>query len=750
MNTSPRKHGNRIALAMLVFLLVATIAFCLTACSFFNNTLKKIISGEDVAPAKSSETTDKGSTDSTKDDSTKVDEPTTDIVEHGGGDDTKQTEEKEEAKPAGTSGSVTINSALVFDKAGETDLTIKATHEGMDYEKLMGAGLVNSGANANVQSLTVKKGSSEIKVDGNYLMTLATGEYDFYYCVSDEDSTMLYAPFKLTVKDSKAYPESVKINYDIACPDVYVTFHCACGGKHLLSFDNGTPTTLGEGVESAQIKGTVSKSESHSVRVTCVSSERYTQYTKAAPDSAALTGDYLTNTYSFMGHTADCYIEDDGEAIDLFTYLAYQGEKCEKAAYVSSTIYSEITKDADAYLAKVEQAIDLPWSLAFSLRYSDSSKVVTFIVAETQGSNPIVSSGYVDEHTFDPTLSHVIEKNARKKSSDLPIDNKASVSVRNTKELLLAVESGYRPVATGDTLALYNKARAICYTFITNNMSDIEKLHVFYDYLAGEISYDYSTLEIYRLYNSLSGTLNDMQKTIETAVAGTDTKLTAPMKAALTKIKNEASSETDLQVKMYAYIQSLSAFSVEGVFNDKLAVCEGISYAFMLLCRIEGIECVQITGVAQDENGTRVNHAWNKVRLDGVWYCVDATWGSSFIQDKKYVTHRYFMVDEASFSSSHIEQYGANYAVKDLAIGNVNYYQSVTTAKGGHTLNVCNSGDLLAAIDYLHAQGDYYELRIDPSYDIDLDEVSAKIKERVGKGGVMLRKTEPIFIGVYA
>jgi transglutaminase/protease-like cytokinesis protein 3 len=36
-----------------------------------------------------------------------------------------------------------------------------------------------------------------------------------------------------------------------------------------------------------------------------------------------------------------------------------------------------------------------------------------------------------------------------------------------------------------------------------------------------------------------------------------------------------------------------------------------------------GIECVSVHGSAYDD---REEHAWNMVKLDGGWYCVDVTW----------------------------------------------------------------------------------------------------------------------------
>lgn len=52
-------------------------------------------------------------------------------------------------------------------------------------------------------------------------------------------------------------------------------------------------------------------------------------------------------------------------------------------------------------------------------------------------------------------------------------------------------------------------------------------------------------------------------------------------------------------------------------------VCLGYAAAFQLLMDMAGIECITVTG-ASFQN--RENHAWNMVRLDGEWYCVDPTW----------------------------------------------------------------------------------------------------------------------------
>lgn len=53
-----------------------------------------------------------------------------------------------------------------------------------------------------------------------------------------------------------------------------------------------------------------------------------------------------------------------------------------------------------------------------------------------------------------------------------------------------------------------------------------------------------------------------------------------------------------------------------------IGTCNGYSSTFKLFMDMVGIPCVTVKGIAN----TGEDHAWNKVQLDGEWYCVDTTW----------------------------------------------------------------------------------------------------------------------------
>ena len=64
------------------------------------------------------------------------------------------------------------------------------------------------------------------------------------------------------------------------------------------------------------------------------------------------------------------------------------------------------------------------------------------------------------------------------------------------------------------------------------------------------------------------------------------------------------------------------AFFAEGALIDRYAVCDGMAKAYVIMCGIEGIPCIQIDGFP---TGSRKGHAWNQVKLGSNWYDVDPT-----------------------------------------------------------------------------------------------------------------------------
>lgn len=80
-----------------------------------------------------------------------------------------------------------------------------------------------------------------------------------------------------------------------------------------------------------------------------------------------------------------------------------------------------------------------------------------------------------------------------------------------------------------------------------------------------------------------------------------------------------------------------------GFLVDGKGICLGYTRTFQLFMDLLGIECITVEGMAYNYTA---DHAWNQVRLDGEWYCVDVTWDdpttSGTLSERN--AHRFFNV----------------------------------------------------------------------------------------------------------
>ncbi len=93
---------------------------------------------------------------------------------------------------------------------------------------------------------------------------------------------------------------------------------------------------------------------------------------------------------------------------------------------------------------------------------------------------------------------------------------------------------------------------------------------------------------------------------------------------------------------------SRDSFTPYGGLIKGKGVCLGFSSVFQLLMDMAGVECITVVGAAYNSED---DHAWNMVRLDGEWYCVDATWDWTYYNDMGYM--RYFNVTSDFMAEEH-------------------------------------------------------------------------------------------------
>lgn len=68
------------------------------------------------------------------------------------------------------------------------------------------------------------------------------------------------------------------------------------------------------------------------------------------------------------------------------------------------------------------------------------------------------------------------------------------------------------------------------------------------------------------------------------------------------------------------------SFTPHGGLVERKAVCLGFATTFQLLMDLAGVECITVVGASHNSTS---DHAWNMVRLNGAWYCVDVTWDAN-------------------------------------------------------------------------------------------------------------------------
>lgn len=135
--------------------------------------------------------------------------------------------------------------------------------------------------------------------------------------------------------------------------------------------------------------------------------------------------------------------------------------------------------------------------------------------------------------------------------------------------------------------------------------------------------------------------------------------------AVLESIPMPAQGEFERELAAHDYLVRNCAYTltdsdgekntVYGALVKGSAACEGYSRAMLLMLELLGMEAYIVTGNASNSSGFSGGHAWNKVRVAGEWYYLDATWDAPVIEDGKKgsISHAYFNITEQELSNTH-------------------------------------------------------------------------------------------------
>ncbi len=124
----------------------------------------------------------------------------------------------------------------------------------------------------------------------------------------------------------------------------------------------------------------------------------------------------------------------------------------------------------------------------------------------------------------------------------------------------------------------------------------------------------------------------------------------------------------DYLVKTVDYDKSKADIhTAKGALINKVAVCDGYAEGFAVLCYTAGVQAEMVFGTAIDSTGNLEPHAWNNVRIDGIWFNVDVTWDDPIVngmvvKDGSNISYKYFLISDAKISKTHTADNSKKYA----------------------------------------------------------------------------------------
>lgn len=153
------------------------------------------------------------------------------------------------------------------------------------------------------------------------------------------------------------------------------------------------------------------------------------------------------------------------------------------------------------------------------------------------------------------------------------------------------------------------------------------------------------------------------------ALSDVDRQILNAAKDVIVRETTDAMSEYEKELAIHDWLTHWSSFDMSafsrnpgsdegtdsdtpyGVLIGRSGNCWGYASTFQLLLNMLDIECITVYGTPRSGG---VEHAWNMVRLDGEWYCVDAAWDDPIGGSPN---HQYFNATSEAFRHSGIHHW---------------------------------------------------------------------------------------------
>ena len=113
----------------------------------------------------------------------------------------------------------------------------------------------------------------------------------------------------------------------------------------------------------------------------------------------------------------------------------------------------------------------------------------------------------------------------------------------------------------------------------------------------------------------------------------------------------------DYFVREFCYDYTYTIRDAYTFFKERTGVCQAYMLAMIAVAEELGLQSVPVTS-------RRMNHAWNMIELDGVWYHVDITWDDT-VSYPGHTSYRYFLQSDAGMVNIDSAQIDESMAVPD-------------------------------------------------------------------------------------
>ncbi len=209
------------------------------------------------------------------------------------------------------------------------------------------------------------------------------------------------------------------------------------------------------------------------------------------------------------------------------------------------------------------------------------------------------------------------------------------------------------------------------------------------------------------------------------------------------EIKNNISFlQNDYQKALWAYNwvinnvhydYNLNNFSAYSGVNGDGTVCIGYSVLYSLIMNKLGLECKFIEGSVYKNTGN--NHAWNIIKLDGKWYCVDTTWGDQVGLEKYFLKSIYTM--NTSEYGYHVSEVYDNYIKAGEVFSDDDYSLDKIVENSPMSPSVYNVNMSILKVNYL-GLNENFQFVIDNPDNIKLEYTSTDSKVvKIDKNGLI-------------